>query len=63
MIDKGQIKSEWIYESINFPKNEPEKFEGFLPYVCTIKTLRARADILQTLRVIFWKIDDFINSF
>ena len=29
--------------------------------LCTIKTLRA--EILQIFGVIFWKIDDFINSF
>ena len=40
-IFKGQINSEWIYEIINFPKNEPKNLKGFLPYVSTIKTLRA----------------------
>ena len=30
-LAKGQIKSEWIYEVINFPKNEPKNFEGFQP--------------------------------
>ena len=28
---KGQIKSEWIYEIINFPKNEPKNLKDFCP--------------------------------
>ena len=56
---KGQIKSEWIYEIINFQKLTRKIWR--ISVLCTIKTLRAK--ILQIFRVIFWKIDDFINSF
>ena len=28
---KGQIKSEWIYEIINFPKNDPKNLKDFCP--------------------------------
>ena len=28
---KGQIKSEWIYEIINFPKDEPKYLKDFCP--------------------------------
>ena len=45
---KGKIKSKWIYEIINFPKNEPNE-----PYVLK-KTLRA--ETLQIFRFIFWKL-------
>ena len=45
---KGQIKSEWIYEIINFPKNDPNYLKDF------VKALRA--EILQIFRVIFWKL-------
>ena len=31
LCPKGQIKSEWIYEIINFPKNEPINFKDFYP--------------------------------
>ena len=31
---KGQIKSEWIYEIINFPKNEPTNVKDFCPINC-----------------------------
>ena len=57
VILKGQIKSDWIYEIINFPKNEI----GRISALSAIKTLRA--EILQIFRFIFWKIDDLINSF
>ena len=30
-LAKGQIKSEWIYEIINFPKNEPKNVKDFGP--------------------------------
>ena len=30
-LGKGQIKSEWIYETINFPKNEPKNLKDFCP--------------------------------
>ena len=28
---KGQMKSEWIYEIINFPKNDPKHLKDFYP--------------------------------
>ena len=28
---KGQIKSEWIYEIIDFPKNDPKNLKDFCP--------------------------------
>ena len=28
---KGQIKSEWIYEIINFPKNDPKNLKDICP--------------------------------
>ena len=56
---KGQIKSKWIYEIINFQK--------MIQQIWTIFALRIlivhRAEILQIFWVIFWKIDDFINPF
>ena len=32
--DKGQIKSEWISEIINSPKNEPKHLKDFCPMYC-----------------------------
>ena len=49
---KGQIKSEWIYEITNFPKNYPKNLKDFCPMYC--KNLRA--EILQIFGVIFWKL-------
>ena len=48
---KGQIKSEWIYEIINFPKNDRKKWISAL---CTVQT--PRAEILQIFWVSFWKL-------
>ena len=31
---KGQIKSELIYEIINFPKNDPKNLKDFCPMYC-----------------------------
>ena len=31
---KGQIKSEWIYEIINFPRNDPKNLKDFCPMYC-----------------------------
>ena len=31
MPDKGQLKSERIYEIINFPKNDPKHLKDFCP--------------------------------
>ena len=56
---KSQIKSEWIYKSINFQKMKRK--------IWRISALRVfivhRAEILQIFWFIFWKIDDFINPF
>ena len=30
-LAKGQIKSEWIYEIINFPNNDPKYLKDFCP--------------------------------
>ena len=56
LIAKGEIKSEWIYEVINFPKYDLKILKDSCPEV-------HRAKILQLFLVIFWKIDGFINSF
>ena len=56
---KGQIKSEWIYEIINFQKMTRKIWRISALRVFTVH----RAEILQIFRVIFWKIDDFINPF
>jgi hypothetical protein len=34
LITKVQIKSEWIYEIINFPKNDPKNLKDFCPVYC-----------------------------
>ena len=34
MYFKGQIISEWIYEIINFPKNDPKNLKDFCPMYC-----------------------------
>ena len=57
MPDKGQLKSERIYEIINFPKNDPKHLKDFCPMY--YKNSQGR----NPPGVIFWKIDDFINSF
>ena len=55
---KGQIKSEWIYEIINFQKMNWK--------IWKISALRVfivdRAEILQIFLFTFWKIEDFINN-
>ena len=59
LLTKGQNKSEWVYELINFQKMTQKiwrisALRGFTVY---------RAEILQKIfGVIFWKIDDFINT-
>ena len=30
-IPKGQLISDWLFDVLNFPKNNNEKFNGFLP--------------------------------
>ena len=56
---RGQIKSKWIYEIINFQKLTLK--------IWRISAMRVfivhRAEILQIFGVNFWKIDDFINPF
>ena len=59
MPDKGQLKSERIYEIINFPKNDPKHLKDFCPMY--YKNSQGRNPSKRF--VIFWKIDDFINSF
>ena len=49
---KGQIKSEWIYEIINFPTNDPKIRR--ISALCTEKILRT--EILHKIWVIFWKL-------
>ena len=57
---KGQIKSEWIDEIINFQKMTPKIWRiqpwEFLLYI-------SRAEILQIFGSFFGKFDDFINPF
>ena len=62
MYFKGQIISEWIYEIINFPKNDPKNLKDCCPTALRV-LIAHRAEILQIFRDIFWKIDDFINPF
>ena len=54
-VYKGQIKSEWIYEIINFPKN----LKDFCPMYCKISLGRDPSNFWGH----FLEIDDFINSF
>ena len=53
---KGQIKSEWIYEIINFPKNDPKNLKDFY-----YKNSQGRNP--SNFSGHFLEIDDFINSF
>ena len=53
---KGQIKSEWIYEIINFPKNEPKDLKDFCP-------MYSQGRNPSKFLVHFLEIDDFMNSF
>ena len=52
---KGQIKSEWINEIINFPKNDPKNLKDFCPMYCKNSQARNPSNFLQ--------IHDFMNSF
>ena len=56
---KSQIKSEWIYEIVNFQKMTWKIWRISALRVFTVH----RAEIVQIFRVIFWKIDDFICPF
>ena len=58
---KGQIKSEWIYEIINFPRNDPKKLKDFCPMYYKYVLLGQKS--FKILGSFFCKIDDFINSF
>ena len=57
---KGQIKSEWIYEIINFPKTKPIYLKDFCPLYYN-KNSQVRNP--SNFSVHFLEIDDFINSF
>ena len=54
---KGQIKSEWISEIINFPKNDPKNLKDF----CPMYYKNSPGRNLSNFWVIFCKIDNFIN--
>ena len=56
LLFKSQIKTEWIYKTINFPKYDQKKLKDFCP-------MYFRAGILQIPWVKFCKIDDFKNCF
>ena len=58
-VYKGQIKSEWIYEIINFLKNEPKNLKDF----CPTYYKNSQGKIPSNFLVHFLEIDDFINSF
>ena len=52
---KGKINSEWIYEIINFPKNDPRNSKDFCPRYYKNSQGRNPSNVLE--------IGDFINSF
>ena len=56
---KGQIKSGWIYEIINFPKNKPKNLKDFCPMYYKNSQGRNPSNFSGD----FLEIDDFINSF
>ena len=56
---KGQIKSEWIYKIINFPKNDPKNLKDICPMYCKNSHGRNPSNFSGH----FLEIDDFINSF
>ena len=58
MPDKGQLKSERIYEIINFPKNDPKHLKDFCPMYYKNSQGRNPSNFGT-----FLEIDDFINSF
>ena len=58
MLTCQQIKSEWIYEIINFPKNELKKLKAFGPMYCKNYQGRNSSNFSG-----HWKLDDFINPF
>ena len=58
LVGKGQIKSEWIYEIINF-----QMTWKFWRISALIVFTVHRVEIFQISRVIFWKVDDFTNPF
>ena len=56
---KGQIKSEWIYEIISFPKNDPKNLKDMCPMYCKNSQGRNPSNFSGH----FLEIDDFINSY
>ena len=58
-MNKGQIKSEWIYEIINFPKHDPKNLKDFCPMYCENSQGRYPSNFSGH----FLEIDDFITSF
>ena len=56
---RGQIKSEWIYEIINFPKIDPKNLKDFCPMYYKNSHGRNPSNFWGQ----FLEIDDFINSF
>ena len=55
VIVEGQIKSEWIHEIINFPKNDPKNLKDFCPMYC--KNSQGRNPSKFSIHVL--EIDDF----
>ena len=52
-----------------FSKIPPKKFDRFLPWKVALRIIRtnyvkpSRAEICQIFLVVFWKINDFLNTF
>ena len=59
LFTKGQIKSEWISEIINFPKNNPKNLKDFCPMYFKNSQGGNPSNFLGH----FLEIDDFMNSF
>ena len=51
LVLKGQIKSEWIYEIINFPKYEPRQLKDYCPMYYWAKILQIFRFILRKLMI------------
>ena len=54
---KGQIKSEWIFQIINFPKNYSKHLKDSCPMYYTNSQGRNPSNLSDQ----FLEIDDFIN--
>ena len=50
--EKGQINSEWIYEAINFPKNDPKNLKDF----CSMHYKNSQQRNTSNFWVIFCKL-------